>query len=444
VDPAGRGGGLLISVRSLGIAAAVALLATAASSPAATQPPPGNAVSSSNAPSAYLITIGPGDPVWTRFGHSALVIAGDGAGSGIAYNYGMFSFQQEHFVLRFLQGRMMYWMHGFPADAHLREHRAQDRTIWIQELALTPSQRDSLARFLTWNDRDENRYYRYDYYLDNCATRIRDALDLVLGGRIREQTDTPSSDAPTYRFHTRRSFAGAPLVYAGTLLALGQPVDRRTTAWEEMWLPEAMQRHLRSVTVTGADGMPRPVVRSERVLFEGSHRVPDQPPGGWTAGALAAALALSLVAIGAVRRWDDSRTARLLAFGITWLWAVLAGVLGSVALALWTLTDHWATDWNENLLQFSPAALLLAVMLPFAFLARRRWRRAIRIVAVAIATGSVLGALLQVLPWFSQVNGPIVAAGLPLNLALAAFAIRLEAASTSNRHHASGGTHAEP
>ncbi len=401
-------------------------------------------MSSSSAPSVYLVTIGPGDPVWTRFGHSALVIAGDGTDSGIAYNYGMFSFQQEHFVLRFLQGRMMYWMHGFPADAHLREHRAQDRTIWIQELALTPSQRDSLARFLAWNDRDENRYYRYDYYLDNCATRIRDALDLVLGGRIQAQTDTPSSDAPTYRFHTRRSFAGAPLVYAGTLLALGQPGDRRTTAWEEMWLPEAMQRHLRSVTVTSADGMPRPLVRSERVLFEGAYRVPDQPPRGWTAGALAVALLLSLVAIAAVRRWDRSGTARLLAFGIAWLWAGLAGVLGSVALALWTLTDHWATAWNENLLQFSPAALLLAVMLPFAFLGGQRWHRAVRIVALAIATGSVLGALLQVLPWVSQVNGPIVAAGLPLNLALAAFAIRLEAAGPGSRHHPSGGTHAGP
>jgi hypothetical protein len=373
-----------------------------------------------------------------------LVIAGDGTDSGIAYNYGMFSFQQEHFVLRFLQGRMMYWMHGFPADAHLREHRAQDRTIWIQELALTPSQRDSLARFLAWNDRDENRYYRYDYYLDNCATRIRDALDLVLGGRIQAQTDTPSSDAPTYRFHTRRSFAGAPLVYAGTLLALGQPGDRRTTAWEEMWLPEAMQRHLRSVTVTSADGMPRPLVRSERVLFEGAYRVPDQPPRGWTAGALAVALLLSLVAIAAVRRWDRSGTARLLAFGIAWLWAGLAGVLGSVALALWTLTDHWATAWNENLLQFSPAALLLAVMLPFAFLGGQRWHRAVRIVALAIATGSVHGALLQVLLWVSQVNGPIVAAGLPLNLALAAFAIRLEAAGPGSRHHPSGGTHAGP
>jgi hypothetical protein len=357
-----------------------------------------------------------------------LVVASEGAGGDIAYNYGMFSFQQEHFVLRFLQGRMLYWMHGFPADAHLRDHTAQGRTIWIQELALTSSQRDSLARFLAWNDRDDNRYYRYDYYLDNCATRIRDALDLVLGGRIRAQTDTLSGDAPSYRFHTRRAFSGTPLVYAGTLLALGQPVDRRTTAWEEMWLPEAMQRHLRSVMVTRADGTPVPLVRSERMLFEGSYRVSNHPPGGWTAGALAVALALGLVTVGAVRRWDRTGSARLLAFGIVWLWAVLAGVLGTIALALWTLTDHWATAWNENLLQFSPAALALAVVLPLVLRGRHGLRRPVRVLAVVIAAGSVLGALLQVLPWFSQVNGPIVAAGLPLNLALAAFTIRLEAA----------------
>jgi hypothetical protein len=400
----------------------------------------GRGVTASSAqPAIHLVTIGPGAPVWTRFGHSALIVAHAGAGSGTAYNYGMFSFEQEHFVLRFLQGRMLYWMHGFAADAHLREHMAQDRTIWIQELSLTPSQRDSLARFLAWNDRDANRFYRYDYYLDNCATRIRDALDMVLGGRIRAQTDTPSVTAPTYRFHTRRAFAGAPLVYAGTLLALGQPVDRPTTPWEEMWLPEAMQRHLRSVTVTAVDGSTRPLVRSERMVFEGAYRLPEQPPGGWTVGAMLIGLVIGVGIVVGARRWDRSRAVRFGVSTLVFVWVLVSGVLGGISLALWTLTDHWATAWNENLLQFSPIALALAAALPFALRGGPRARSAVRVLALTIATGSVLGAVLQLLPGFSQVNGPVVAAGLPLNLGLAVFALRLDGATPRRRNAPSGG-----
>ncbi len=373
----------------------------------------------------YLVTIGPGKPVWTRFGHSALIVADRRRGRDIAYNYGMFSFEQDNFIVRFLQGRMMYWMRGFQADRHLRDHMAQNRAIWLQELALTPEQGDSLAVFLSWNDRDENRYYRYDYYLDNCATRIRDALDLVTGGAIRAQTDTAGANDPTYRYHTRRAFAEAPLVYAGTLLALGQPVDRRTTPWEEMWLPEAMQGHLRGVTVTSPDGTTRPLVMSERVLFEGAYELHPEPPGYWTAAALAIGVVLALLIGWGAQRPTRTGAAGFVTAGLAWVWAAVSGTLGIVALALWSLTDHWATGANENLLQFSPLALPLVALLPFAIRGSRFALRATRTLTVIIAAGSVFGTVSQVLPVFSQVNGPIVALGLPLNLAIAVLATRL-------------------
>ncbi len=425
----------------LRLVSSIAVLLCSLVLPGAAQGLPSGSAVRSDSLAVYLATIGPGEPVWTRFGHSALIVADRGSGRDIAYNYGMFSFEQENFIGRFLQGRMMYWMRGFGADAHLRAHMAQGRTIWLQELALTVDQRDSLAVFLAWNDQPENRFYRYDYYLDNCATRIRDAIDLVIGGRIRVQTDTASADDPTYRHHTRRAFAEAPLVYTGTLFALGQPVDRRTTPWEEMWLPEAMQRHLRGVTVTGTDGTERPLVASEQVLFEGTYELRARPPGYWTAAALAVGLLLAFIVLRTAQRSRHAGVSRLVAGGTAWVWAAASGTLGIVALALWSLTDHWATAANENLLQLSPLAFPLVVLLPFAFRGSHCARRATRTLTLIIAGGSVLGATLQVLPWFSQVNGPIVAIGLPLNLALAALAMRLAADAGATEPLAPGGGH---
>jgi len=138
--------------------------------------------------SIALVTMGPGERVWERFGHNALWVRDSVTGFDRVYNYGMFSFQQEGYVGRFLQGRLLYWMKGFESAPHFAAYVAADRSLWVQELNLTPEQRAELADFLAWNDTPENRFYRYDYYLDNCSTRIRDAIDRVLGGRIREAT----------------------------------------------------------------------------------------------------------------------------------------------------------------------------------------------------------------------------------------------------------------
>ena len=140
-------------------------------------PPPGSELTIS------IMTMGAGAEVWERFGHNAIVVEDRRLGSSVAYNYGMFSFRQENFLLRFLQGRMMYWMAGISTPkASCPSTATLQRSVWQQELNLTPAQRLALRDFLEWNARKENRFYRYDYYRDNCSTRVRDAIDRVLGG----------------------------------------------------------------------------------------------------------------------------------------------------------------------------------------------------------------------------------------------------------------------
>ena len=101
----------------------------------------------------------------------------------------MFSFEEPGFLRRFVRGEMDYWMEGFDSERLLRAYAAADRSIWVQELDLTPEQMGALYEFEEWNERPENRFYRYDYYRDNCSTRVRDAIDRVLGGRLRESAE---------------------------------------------------------------------------------------------------------------------------------------------------------------------------------------------------------------------------------------------------------------
>src|SRR4029453_13964476 len=98
-------------------------------------------------------------------------------------------------------------------------------SVCVKRLNLPPPARLQLREFLRWNAEPEHRFYHYDYYRDNCSTRVRDALDRVLGGVLHAQTDTVATGT-TYRFHTQRLTANDALINTGLLVALGPGVDR--------------------------------------------------------------------------------------------------------------------------------------------------------------------------------------------------------------------------
>jgi len=214
----------------------------------------------------YLLTFGWGDEVWERFGHNAIWIKDRARGTDTTYNWGMFSFEEPHFLRRFLTGDTRYWMEAFDLDSMLAEYKRRNRSILAQELNFTPAQRLKLQQFVQWNEQPQNKFYRYDYYRDNCSTRLRDALDHAVGGQLQTSTVTRMTPG-TYRFHTLRLLGDNLPLYTGANLALGHPADKPLSQWEEMFLPVRMANDLRTVRLTDSTGTQIPFVRSEMALF---------------------------------------------------------------------------------------------------------------------------------------------------------------------------------
>jgi hypothetical protein len=397
----------------------------AAASPAELPPPaprPAPAAPSGEL-QVFLMTFGPGRQVWERFGHNAIWIHDPVDSTDLAYNYGLFDFHQQNFLLRFARGQMWYWMAGFPAAAYVAQYERDNRSIWVQELELPPRAKVQLQEFLRWNAEPEHRYYHYDYYRDNCSSRVRDAIDQVLNGAIRRQTDTVPAGT-TYRFHTQRLTANDPLIFTALLAALGPGVDRPITAWEEMFLPLKMRDWVRTVSVPGPDGRSLPLVRSERTIFESSAPPPPDAPPNWVPWYLLLGVAIGGAVQVLARRAPTSTAARFGFLVVAGGWLVVTGLAGLILAGLWGLTDHVMAYRNENLLQLDPLALAL---LPAAFAAVRGagtppWGRK---VAQSVALLSLLGLALKLLPGFDQVNGPIIALALPAQLGVAAAFTRL-------------------
>jgi hypothetical protein len=364
-----------------------------------------------------LITFGPGEEIWERFGHNAIEIRDRSTDQARWYNYGIFDFAQQNFFLNFARGLMTYRIaEGDPAD-ELPEYLAEGRWIIEQRLDLTPPQRAQLAEFLAWNARPDNAQYRYDYFTANCSTRVRDALDAAVGGAIKAQTIAPSRGF-TFRMDADRLMRPDPAVMLAMDAGLGPYADRRLSFWDESFIPMEFMRHMRTIQVPDETGKLRPLVARETQLAAARLADPPTFAPDWVWRALAVGIASGLLLLGLAnlrgRGW-----ARLPFAAIASAVALTLGIGGMVLLGLWTLTDHASAWRNENLLLFNPLCLLLLPCWLGAFRARWHpsqfaWR-----VAMTIAFCAALAFFLKIFPAFPQDNRFWIALLLPLHLAFA-------------------------
>lgn len=380
-------------------------------------------------PRIFVMTMGPGDMVWERFGHNAIWVRDPRAGTDLAYNYGMFDFAQENFLKNFIQGRMEYWVAGIDAGATLRHYASYDREVAVQELNLTPAQATELARLLAVNELPQNRFYRYDYYRDNCSTRVRDAIDRVLGGRLKAATERVPAGT-TYREHTERLTAAGPAdvpIFTALMGGLGPAADRPISRWEEMFLPDALHDRLAELRVPDAAGRMVPLVREEMEAVRSTRPAAPADAPNWLPGYLAAGMALGGLLALLASRAPKGRAARFGFAAVAGLWLLFAGTGGWILAGLWSLTDHGIAYRNENILQLSPLALPLVLLLPVLAYGAHWAARPAWLLSAAVAALSVLGFILQILPGIDQANGWIIALALPVNVALAWAARRMAA-----------------
>ena len=372
----------------------------------------------------YLLTMGQGDEVWELFGHNAIWIKDKSNGTDITYNWGMFDFAQPNFLGRFLTGNTQYWMEGIPLESMLRAYTQRNRSMLAQELNLTPAQRLALKNSLEENARPENKFYRYDYYRDNCSTRLRDMLDRALGGQLQTSTTTRIT-SETYRSHTQRLTQNDIPVYTGITFALGHPADKPISAWDEMFLPVRMANHLRKVRVADTAEKKVPLVRSEMALFTAGRAPEPSSTPNYLPWFLALGLALGGTLIALVSRAEiGGRFSLFAATLLATLWSLIAGIAGTALFAAWVFTHHYFMSRNENLLQLNPISIVLTVLIPLSIYALRGVSRARQLSAV-VAALSLIGMIAQGTPFFRQLNGEIIALALPVNLAVVWTVFRL-------------------
>jgi hypothetical protein len=358
-------------------------------------------------PRIGVLTMAPGEVFFERFGHNAIVVApADGSGP-VSYNFGFFDMGEDGFLRDFVAGRMRYMLVALPAEEDLASYREKGRGVTVQWLDLEPAQARALAAALAENAKPENSRYTYDYYLANCSTRVRDALDAALGGALKAQLSGPSQGL-TFRSESVRLAWPAKWMATGFDVGLGPQADRPLSRWEEGFIPMRLRDSLRLVRL--ADGRPLVVAEGE-VLPNHVEQPPDVLPD-LRFEALVAGAALAIAALWAARRQRRVLAAFALAF-----WAT-CGLAGSLMLYIWLGTAHWAGHANQNILLFPPFAFAL---LPGGWALLRGRTPSPRFGAWlwAVAGSAALAGFCTFLPFLGQRTLDWVLLLLPLHVALA-------------------------
>ena len=362
---------------------------------------------------AYVATFGPGPLAYERFGHNAILFVDDATGRSVAYDWGRFDFEQPNFLGRFLRGDMLYST-GLSDGRAVLDFYADTlgRSVVVQELNLSPAQVEALLEHCKRAYLPEHRDYRYDYFLSNCSTKVRDAVDAAVGGQLGEQTKGVASGT-SFRFEAERHAAPDWALWFGFALGFSERAEGQIDRWNAAFVPSNLREQLAGATIAGEDGRPRPLVRREVSLSANAAlTAPAAPPSrAWQTGLIG--LAVAAVVLGAWRL--RSVLGRLAASA----WFVFAGLGGLTCVLIWAFTDHWSGHANHNLLALSPLGLPLAVMVLW-----RRWPRATRGLAAVHAGGCVVALLIFVLPWVGQSNAAVLAMAVPANLAASALAWR--------------------
>ncbi len=337
-------------------------------------------------PSAQIsiITADPGDELYSTFGHSAIRVKDIDNDIDYVFNYGTFNFNTPNFYVKFARGQLPYMLAIQDFDAFVSSYIYENRSLREQLLNLSVLQKQAVFNFLIENYKPENRAYAYDFFYDNCATRIRDVFDEILGDSlIFELQYQPGT--PTFRNLIDPYIRNLHWSKFGIYLGLGLPADRVASPQDYMFLPDYLEKAFANASYfRGSERMS--LVKNQVFIFQAK---PIKNTFSLMPTPLVVMVAW-LFAVLLITFWEYKRDRYYRFFDIYCFGIV--GLFGWVVFLLWFFTDHNATVTNLNILWAVP----LYFPVVFGLLSKRYIPYAVKLIRFCMWVNVLL-----LLGWFA-------------------------------------------
>lgn len=294
-----------------------------------------------------LLTCDPGKELYSVFGHSAVKVYDPVKKIDKVYNYGTFDFNVPGFYTKFIKGKLNYKLSVTNFEQFKYEYIVENRTICEQYLNLTSEQKQKLFAFLENNSLPENCYYLYDFLFDNCASRIRDVIEKVLGDKLQFYVKDKNI---TFREMLTPYLQDIPWWNLGIQLILGLPVEKKATPYQYMFLPDYLKEAFDKATIQ-QKGKTLPLVSETIYVFK------SKPVKNKSIIFITPSIVFwSLFLILGLFTFFELRKQRYYP-AIDFVLFIITGLFGCLYLFMWFGTDHQPTYQNLNLLWAIPLHL---------------------------------------------------------------------------------------
>ncbi len=310
----------------------------------------------SESPEVYLITCGPGTETYSIYGHSALRIFMPENQSDIVYNWGLFDFSTPNFAWKFAKGRLNYILGTEPFQRFLQSYFYEQRYVYSQRINLDDKEMEILLGLVAENLKPENVAYRYDFFYDDCSTRIRDLLEKSIGENLL-YPPVESKEMPTFRDMVGKYQISKPWLNFGINLIMGSSADKKAIFRDRMFLPVDMMNGL-SESVIRRDGKMIPLLQNPEVILDFDNQ--SVKPKFYTSPVFIFTLLFILIVIftALVKTAGINKLIDLVIYSIFSILAILMIFFGF-------FSNHEQMKWNLNIIWLNPFIILCLVSLIF-------------------------------------------------------------------------------
>lgn len=306
-----------------------------------------------------LLTVTPGEELYSTFGHSALRITDTVTHQDIVYNYGTFNFDDPNFYTKFVRGKLMYYLSTDDFQSFVEENQMDNRGITEQILNLSCEQKRNVISLLEENMMAQNRFYKYDFLFDNCTTRLRDLIEEGSDSTVHfgKALDTKV----TFRnlIHEYLNYGDKQWSKLGIDILLGSKTDAVATPYQIMFLPDYLMKTFDRSTIHS-----QPLVTDKHSLYPINHSLIQK--NNLTHPFF---LFLCLLVIVAFLSFSKNSFIQKSLTSFDGFLFFIVGLLGILIVFMWFGTDHIMCRNNFNLLWAWPTNVVAA----FYIHSQKKW-----------------------------------------------------------------------
>jgi hypothetical protein len=297
-----------------------------------------------------LLTCGPGEDLYSVFGHSALRVRDAVTNTDIIFNYGTFDFDDPDFYVKFVQGKLLYFVSVERFTDFARAYRYENRSIIEQQLNITCEEKAKLYQALRVNAEEENKYYKYEFLFDNCSTRLRDIVANNTRDTLTFKRILPY-ESPTFRdmIHAYLDMGKKYWSEFGIDLVLASRIDRPVQNEEAMFLPDYLMKGFDSAVLKNAT-----IVGNKQVILE------NEPQQEEKVIFTPLFVTMSLLIIGLVLTFLNTPQVQRVRNVFDIAYFLILGIIGCFMLFMWFGTSHELCRDNYNVLWALPSHVVIA------------------------------------------------------------------------------------